>query len=97
MRTPFLLQKPSAVLPILMSVLALVVVVAHLVTYGTAREADEGTAAHLFQILIAAQVPLIIFFLFKWLPPRPKQALATLALQTGMALLAMAPVFYFNL
>lgn len=97
MRTPFLLQKRLAVLPMLMSALALVVVIVHLATYGVAREADEGAAAHLFQLLIVAQAPLIIFFLLKWLPTRPKEALATFGLQVGLVLAAMAPVAYFNL
>jgi hypothetical protein len=61
------------------------------------HEADEGTAAHLFQILMAGQLPIILFFAGKWLPRHPKQALEVLALQAAAALAAMAPVYYFRL
>ena len=80
-----------------MSGVALVVVLGHLAIYGVAREADEGAAAHLFQLLMVTQVPIIIFFLCKWFPKGPRSALSTFALQVGAALIALAPVFYFNL
>jgi hypothetical protein len=38
-------------LPVAMSCTALAIVVSHLAIFGVAREADEGTAAHLFQLL----------------------------------------------
>ena len=91
------IRQPTAVLPLIMSGVALVVVFWHLAIYGVAREADEGAAAHLFQFLMVAQVPIIIFFLCKWFPKGPRIALSTFALQVGAALIAMAPVFYFNL
>lgn len=60
------------------------------------READEGTIAHLWQILMVGQ-PVLAFFAIKWLPRAPRQALAVLGLQAGAVLASMAPVFYFNL
>jgi hypothetical protein len=42
---------------------------------------------------MAAQVPIIGFFAFKWLPQSPRQAVPILALQCAAALAAMAPVF----
>lgn len=80
-----------------MSLAALAIVIIHIVRFGTAREADEGTAAHLWQILMAAQLPIIAFFAIKWLPRAPKPALLVLALQAIAGLAAMAPVFYFGL
>ena len=61
------------------------------------READEGAAAHIFQLLIVAQVPVGAFFAIKWLPQAPRQALLVLALQACAVLAAFAPVYYFNL
>ena len=94
---PTLMKRPSAFLPVAMSVAALAVVVGHVALFGAAREADEGTAAHLWQLLMAAQVPIIGFFAIVWLPQAPRQALPVLALQLGAALAAMAPVFLLGL
>ena len=90
-------RKPSAFLPLAMSLTALAVVLGHIVIYGVAREADEGAAAHIWQLLMAGQVPVVAFFAVKWLPRAPRAALAVLALQAGAVLASMAPVFYFNL
>jgi len=49
--------------------------------------------AHLWQLMMAAQVPLIVFFAIRWLPRNPKYALAILALQGAAALAALAPVY----
>jgi hypothetical protein len=67
------------------------------VRFGIAREADEGTSAHLWQILMAGQLPVIAFFAIKWLPQNPKSALVVLALQAGAGLAALAPVLYLGL
>jgi hypothetical protein len=90
-------QKPSALVPIAMSLTALVLVMGHIAIYGAAREADEGTTAHLWQLLMGGQVPVLLYFAIKWLPRAPRQTLYVLALQTGAALASVAPVFYFNL
>jgi uncharacterized membrane-anchored protein len=80
-----------------MSLAALAIVILHIVRFGTAREADEGTSAHLWQILMAGQLPIILWFAIKSLPQTPKPALAILALQMVAGLAAMAPVFYLGL
>ena len=92
-----ILKRPSAILPITMSLTALAIVLGHIAIYGAAREADEGTAAHLWQLLMAAQLPVVAFFAVKWLQRAPRQTLGVLALQAGAVIAAMAPVFYFNL
>ncbi len=91
------MKQLSAWLPIAMSLAALAVVLGHVIVFGAVREADEGAAAHTWQILMAAQVPFVVFFALKWLPRTPKQALLVLALQAGVALAALAPVFLLNL
>jgi len=92
-----MMKRPSAFLPVAMSFAALATVLAHVVMFGVAREADEGTAAHVFQLLMIAQVPIVAFFAIKWLPRAPRQALQVLALQAGAVLAALAPMFLLNL
>jgi hypothetical protein len=92
-----IMRKPSAFLPLAMSFAALATVLVHVALFGVAREADEGTAAHIWQILMAAQVPIVAFFAIKWLPRTPGQAVLVLALQGGAALAALAPVFFLKL
>ena len=92
-----MMKRPSAFVPVAMSLTALALVLGHIAIFGAAREADEGATAHLWQILMAGQLPVLAFFAIKWLPRAPRQALGVLALQAGAVLASMAPVFYFNL
>jgi len=93
-----IVRHPSALIPIAMSLIALSLVVGPIPFYGApVREPDEGAIAHIWQILIAGQLPILLFFAIKWLRRAPKPALGVLALQAGAVLSAMAPVFYFNL
>jgi len=64
--------------------------------FGIARQADEGAAAHIWQLLMVGQVPVVAFFAIRWLPTEPRQALLVLALQVGAALAAMFPVWLFQ-
>jgi hypothetical protein len=91
-----LLKRPSALLPVVMSFAALATVMAYATMFGTARQADEGTAAHIWQLLMAGQVPVVAFFAIKWLPMEPRQAVLVLALQVGAALAALFPVWWFQ-
>jgi hypothetical protein len=91
------MKQPSAFLPLAMSLTALGIVLGHIAIYGAVREADEGAAAHLWQILMAGQIPLVAFFAVKWLPRAPKQAMYILALQAGAVLAAIAPVYFLHL
>ncbi len=92
-----MLKHPSAFLPVAMSLGALATVLVFVALHGTAPQADEGAAAHIWQLLMAAQVPIVLFFAIKWLPQSPRQAVPILGLQVGAALAAMAPVFLLHL
>jgi hypothetical protein len=94
---PSTLKHPSAWIPPIMSLTALAVVLVHMAWFGIAREADEGAAAHIFQLLIAGQMPVIVFFALKWLPKHPARALAVMALQFAAVIAACAPVFLLHL
>ncbi len=97
MKFPTVLKRPSAFLPVAMPAAALAVVLGHIAMFGTGPEADEGTAAHLWQILMVGQLPLVAFFALKWLPQAPRYALPVLALQVVAVLAAAAPVYFLNL
>ena len=77
--------------------LAALGVVTYVAINGVIHEADEGTAAHLWQLLMAGQLPIVAFFAIKWLPQAPKQAVPVLALQAAAGLAAMAPVYFLQL
>jgi hypothetical protein len=91
-----LFKRPSAVIPVVMSIAALALVLSYAALFGTARQADEGAAARLWQLLIAGQVPVIAYFALRWLPVAPTRALPVLALQIGAAAAAMFPVWWFQ-
>ncbi|AHX15224.1 hypothetical protein CH75_19865 [Dyella jiangningensis] len=90
-------RHPSAWLPMAMSLAALCIVAGHLIFVGTAREADEGAAAHLFQLLMAGQVPIILFFAVKWFKRATATALSVILVQVMAGAIACASVWYFGL
>jgi len=91
------MKQPSGFIPMAMSLAALALVVGHIAIFGVVHEADEGTTAHLWQLLMAGQVPVVAYFAVKWLPQTPGNALRVLALQFVAALAACAPVYWFRL
>lgn len=93
MKAPAALKHPSAFLPLAMSLGALGTVLAHLALHGPAPQEDEGAAAHIWQLLVAGQLPIVLFFAIRWLPAAPRRTFSILALQAGATLLAIAPVF----
>jgi hypothetical protein len=92
-----IVRKPSAFIPVIMSLIALALLLGHIALFGVVREADEGATAHLWQVLMAGQMPVLAFFAIKWAPRAPRQTMYVLALQAGTALASMAPVFFLNL
>jgi hypothetical protein len=91
-----LVKHPSAVIPILMSLAAIGVVLIHIAMFGTARQPDEGSAAHIWQLLMAGQVPIVAYFALRWIPQVPRQGWYVLAIQILAMLAACAPVYYFK-
>jgi hypothetical protein len=91
------LKQLSAFVPVAMSLAALIMVLGFLARYGAVHEADEGAAAHIFQLLMVLQLPIVAFFAISWLPRAPKAALRILALQAAAGLAALAPVYFAGL
>jgi uncharacterized membrane protein len=88
------MKHPSTFVPVAMSLLALAVVIGHAAIYGIAHEADEGVAAHIFQILMAAQLPVIVFLIVTRLRREPLETLRVLAVQAAAAFAAFTAVFF---
>jgi hypothetical protein len=97
MTVPIMLKKPSGFLPIAMSLAAIAIVLVHLVVFGITHELDEGAAAHVWRLLMAGQVPIVVFFIIHGLPQAPRPALQVLALQVAAALAAVVLVWMLRL
>jgi hypothetical protein len=76
-----------------MSFTALAMVLFHLAMFGAAPQGDEGTEAHIWQLLMIGQIPLLVVHAFKWPRKNPKEALQVIGIQLGAALVAVAPVY----
>jgi hypothetical protein len=92
-----IVKLPSAFLPLAMSLMALAILLVTLAMFGVPHDKDEGSIAHIWQLLMAGQVPLLFFFAVKWLPRAPRATLKMIAVQTVAALAAMAPVYFLHL
>jgi hypothetical protein len=73
-------QPASGIAAVLMAAAALLVVIGHALAYGLHHEADEGAAAHVFQLLIAAQAPVLGYFVLRYVRHAPARHAGTLAL-----------------
>ena len=63
------IRQPTVFLPLMMSLVALSMVLVHFAIFGIVEETDEGTAAHIYQLLIVVQVPFIAFLLVEGSSP----------------------------
>lgn len=80
-----------------MSTTALLFTLIWLAIFGIVRSNDEGTGAHIFQFLMGGQIPIIAFFVIKYLPKKPKEAIGILVLQFIAGVIAFAPVYFLEL
>ena len=89
-----LIKQPGAFIPLAMSLAALILVLGHAIIFGVVHQADEGAAAHVWQILMAAQFPIVVYFIIKRLPKRPKESLYVLVLLACTWLANFAAVYW---
>jgi hypothetical protein len=91
------INRISGIVPIVLSLMAFgEVIFAVLMGWGKGN-ADEGAAAHLFQLFIVAEVPFILLFVATAEWKRVPRVAGTIAFQAATALLAFAPVAFFKL
>jgi hypothetical protein len=87
-----LLRRPTAFVPLAMSSAAVLTILVHIAGSGLAPQPDEGAAAHIWQLLMFFQLPVVVIFAINWLPQAPRPALVVLALQAVAIVAAAAPV-----
>jgi hypothetical protein len=80
----------------MLSTAGLMLLLGHVLSGGV-REPDEGTAAHLWQLFMAAQVPLVPYFAYTWLPKAPRATVLVLTLLVAVVLANLALVRSFDL
>jgi len=84
----------SRVAPIIMSLLSLAVVIEGVVQFGLRhREVDEGWQAHLFQLLMVLQVPIVLLFAATANWKQPSRALRVLGLQAAAWCAALGALY----
>jgi hypothetical protein len=83
----------GAALPVAMTSAIVAAAVVHVALGGALREPDEGVGAHLFQLLMPLELPIIGAFAATQIPRRPRWAGAIVAIQVG-ALLALVTVVF---
>lgn len=86
-----LINRFAVVLPLLLSAAAFTLVLANILA-GVRPEGDEGASAHIWQLLMVAQIPVILLFL-KTADWRSRSTLLLLALQLAAFVLACVPVW----
>ena len=64
-------------MPLLMSLFALLIASGHVAISGNVHDVDEGFDAHMFQLIMVAQLPLIAYFAYRWLPRAPRSPTTT--------------------
>jgi hypothetical protein len=89
-----LFRKPSALVPLLISLAALALVLGHAALYGVVHEADEGAAAHTWQILIVLEAGFTIAFAVNEWKRARRQTLVILALLAAITLANFAAVYF---
>jgi ABC-type arginine/histidine transport system permease subunit len=94
MRVAEMVRQPSAGIPLLMSATALAVMVGHAALFGVSHAIDVGTHARVSRLLIAAELPLVLYFVMKWLPRDARRTMRVLGLQAISAVTAFLTIHF---
>jgi hypothetical protein len=87
-------RGPLAFVPLVLSLAALALVLGHAGVYRITPEPDEGAAAHIFQLLMLAQLPIVAYFALTWFRRSPVRTLLILSLRAAAAPAAIAAVYW---
>jgi hypothetical protein len=88
------LRHWSAWLPVAISVFFIALALRQIAIIGPGVAEDEGTEAHLFQLLMPVQALIILYFAYTWLPRSPRLVLGVLAVQLAAAAGVFALVYW---
>jgi len=89
-------KRFCGIAPIVMSLISLVLVIEGVIEFGNRPPADEGWQAHIFQILMVAQLPVILAYVaMSW--HTLKRNLPTLVTQLLLWTVAVGVVRFFSL
>jgi hypothetical protein len=91
------LNRISAIAPFVMSLAAFILVLVAVAIGWDQGAKDEGSAAHIFHLLVALQIPFVLAFLFTAEWKRFTRVVGMLFLQAAAVALAFGPVHFFKL
>ena len=91
------IHRVSAITPFVMSLSAFILVLVAVATGWDKGLKDEGSAAHIFQLLIALQIPFILAFLVTADWKSFMRVAGIVSLQVAAVALAFGPVAAFKL
>lgn len=100
--TTYVLFSPTALVPLGFSLGALLIVLTHFGLHASDPNSDEGAAAHIWQLLMAAQVPALALFTAKWFRRARRACLNVLmvhglAIAMSIGLAARAPLYFLGM
>ena len=87
-------QKINSISSRIIVALCVIALVTVLSGYAQPRQADEGTAAHIFQFSIVALIPMILLFLVTADWREPLWSLRPLTLSAAALVLAFGALYY---
>lgn len=94
--------SPTALVPTVLSLGALIIVLMHYGFFGSDPSTDEGAAAHVWQLLMAAQIPALALFTAKWFRRARRPCLNVLTVHSlsiamCIGLAALAPHYFLKM
>jgi len=92
-----LLRRPLGFVPLLISGGLLLAMLLQFMQGTLVRQPDEGTTAHLFQLLMPLNAIVMVVFGAFWLPKYPKPASQLLGLQVSAFVAVLAVVHFRHL
>ncbi|MBE0671632.1 MAG: hypothetical protein IH588_13680 [Anaerolineales bacterium] len=91
-----LFKQPTAWIPLAMSFVALAMILGYVAMFGIVHNKDEGAPAHIFQLIMVAQLPIAAFFGLSWITKKPKETLVVLVMQAIAWIIPILTVMWFE-
>jgi hypothetical protein len=85
-------KKPSALIPAVMSIVAVFLFVIQLMIHGGRPVRAESAVACLYLLLVVAQLPVIAFFVYRWFRRAPLQGMPVVLSQVLALAAALIPL-----